>query len=183
MASVTVVIILGTLGVTGSYHIRNVGHFREIIDAHALIPRSLSGAAAVGLAVGEVGIISLTSFGVLADTSSIVRVGMSAAAVLLTVILLYVWRVFSLRGSVACGCSPSDTALGPWSIIRASVLVALAVTGAVLSSHFARPELSVQWAIILSAALCLGVSIWRLPDALDALSLDLSEGFSIRDVA
>ena len=162
LVAVVAVVLLGS----GVVHLAHRGELRRAIALHAVLPRGLHGPAAWGLPSLEVllggALLALLGLGS----------GRTGAAALLAGVLLAAMTAYvhvaarrSLGSVVPCGCGLGEAPLGLWVTVRAGLLTALAVIGALTLGTPPADRAGSELVVMGAATVALAIGISVLPQA------------------
>lgn len=170
----------------GTGHLRDARGTRAALAAHDLLPAGLQRVAGVllapvELALGAALVLGAAGLGGAAPGAagvSLLAVAGGAAAALLagfTTYLALVLRRTRGRAEVPCGCGLGATPVGPWTVLRAALLLGLALLAAVGAAAGGVPDWSAlptdeapalaQALVVAAAGLTLAVASAALPAA------------------
>lgn len=167
-------------------HLRDGGGTRAALAAHDVLPPGMQRTAAVLLALAELllgaglvlGAVGLGRAGLGSSDISLLAVAGGAAAVLLagfTAYLVQVLRRTRGRDEVPCGCGLGATPVGHWVVLRAAVLLLLALVATLGAAGVGAPDwaalptdqapLLAQAVVVVAAGLTLAIATAALPAA------------------
>jgi hypothetical protein len=164
-------VAFGVLAASGLAHIRHPRVLVAIVREHQLVPRPLSTAAAIGLISVELIAGWVGPAALILRASSYADVSRPLLAIVVFVYVLvtfYSLAVVRLRDGVRCGCSSGEQAATVWTVVRASLLTAIAAFGLAAGGPEAAGWTSrpTETTIGVIASVALALIIWNLPDAM-----------------
>lgn len=176
-ASVSTLTVVLVLLVAMVGHLRDPGAVRRALKAHRLLPLRAAGpvaAAAIGaeLVLGVGGAIAvLTGIGIRPLLAGMVLLFLTYAG--------YSLVALTSGSAGPCGCASAATLpLGPWVVVRALLLAALALVG-LLGGGVSLHD-GTEVAIAVAAAATLAVLLWQLPVAMHDPFVRRARGRSLR---
>ncbi|XVX21407.1 MauE/DoxX family redox-associated membrane protein [Actinomycetota bacterium] len=152
---------------SGLSHLRDLAVLRRGMREHGVLPESIHAPAAIALTAAELVLAAALAFGLVVGSSGVTRLAAAGAAALFAAFTAYLLLALRRPGAAAlpCACGLGDAPLGLWTVVRAALLAALAVIGAVWVPAAAGTLALPQLAVVLLATVSLAIGIGLLPAA------------------